>query len=136
MKRNKDFIFSEVKDLILFLKNESEFSLKAELCGLIGLNDKKNFCYRKMQNRSKDPQSYFLVDPYDYLSFVNDYEMFGIFHSHLVGDENASEFDKKTSNNSCYFFLIYSINTEKFSIYEPQQKDYDVNIIERIKELI
>lgn len=136
MSNKQDYFFQTAEELIAFLKNESECSLQAELCALIGLNEQKIFCYRQMQNRSKEPNLYFLVDPYDYLSFINKYEMFGIFHSHLVGDENPSEFDIKTSNNSCYFFLIYSIITEKFSIYEPHHKDYDVNIMQRIKEIL
>jgi proteasome lid subunit RPN8/RPN11 len=136
MNKKQDISFKTHKELIIFLKNEAESSLQAELCALIGLDKEKNFYYRQMQNRSKEPYLYFLVDPYDYLSFANNYEMFGIFHSHLIGDENPSEFDMKTANNCCYFFLIYSIMTEKFSIYEPHLKDYDVNIMKGIREII
>ena len=133
---NKDYIFSSFKELILFLKKESEYSLLAELCALVGLNKNKNIVYRQMQNRSKEPENYFMIDPYDYLSFIKDNNCLFVFHSHLIGDEKESEFDKKTSENSCHAFLIYSINTEKFNLYEPEYKDYDVNIIEGLKELL
>jgi hypothetical protein len=53
-----------------------------------------------------------------------------------VGDENASDFDLNTSENCCFPFVIYSVVTEKFSIYEPKHKDYDVNIIQGIREIL
>ena len=133
---NKDIIFDNLKDLICFLQKESESSLMAELCSMIGLDKSNKIAYTQMQNRSKDPETYFMIDPYDYLAFINKYSCLCVFHSHLIGDEKPSEFDEKTSENCCYPFLIYSINTEKFYIYEPEYKDYDVNIIQRLKELI
>jgi proteasome lid subunit RPN8/RPN11 len=132
----KDHIFDNETDLLTFLKKESEYSLMAELCSLIGINDKNKIVYRQMQNRSKNPEQYFIIDPYDYLLFMKDYKILGIFHSHLIGDEKASEFDKKTSESCCLPFIIYSICTENFYIYEPKYKNYDVNIIERLKELL
>ena len=133
---NKDIIFDNLKDLICFLQKESESSLMAELCSMIGLDKSNKIAYTQMQNRSKDPETYFMIDPYDYLAFINKYSCLCVFHSHLIGDEKPSEFDEKTSENCCYPFLIYSINTEKFYIYEPEYKDYDVNIIQSLKELI
>ena len=131
-----DKIFTKAEDLLSFLKEEADCSLFAELCALIGLNEKSEIVYRKMQNRSKNPEVYFIIDPYEYLEFINDFEIISVFHSHLVGDEKPSEFDEKTSENCCLAFVIYSICTEKFFIYEPQYKDYDVNTIQRLKELV
>jgi proteasome lid subunit RPN8/RPN11 len=133
---SNDVTFLNLKDLISFLKKESNYSLMAELCSLIGIDKNKNIVYRQMQNRSKEPNNYFMIDPYDYLSFINNYSCLCVFHSHLIGDEKPSEFDQKTSENCCYPFLIYSITTEKFHIYEPEYKDYDVNIIQGLKELL
>lgn len=127
--------FNNSKDLLGFLKKEGDYSLFAELCGLVGLDKDKNIVYKKMQNRSKSPESYFLIDPFDYLSFIKDFKILMIYHTHLYGDEFPSDFDEKTSENCCLPFLIYSITTEKFFIYEPTNKDYDVNIIQRLKEL-
>jgi proteasome lid subunit RPN8/RPN11 len=132
---NKDYFFTETSELLSFLRKEGEGSLFSELCALIGYKDEK-FVYRQMQNRSKNPESYFMIDPYDYLGFIKNYKLLFIFHTHLSGDEFPSEFDEKTSENCCYPFLIYSVVTEKFFIYEPELKDYDVNIIQRLKELL
>jgi proteasome lid subunit RPN8/RPN11 len=133
---NNDIIFCDALDLISFLKKESECSLLSELCALIGIDSNKNIIYKQMQNRSKDPYHYFIIDPYDYLNFIKKYSCLAVFHSHLVGCEEPSEFDVKTSENCCLAFITYSIVSEKFNIYEPEYKDYDVNIITRLKELI
>lgn len=133
---NMDKIFTKIEDLTSFLKKEAEYSLFAELCALIGLNQNNEIVYRKMQNRSKNPENFFIIDPYEYLEFINEFKIISVFHSHLVGSEDPSEFDRKTSENCCLAFIIYSVCSEKFFIYEPQYKDYDVNIIQRLKELV
>ncbi len=132
---NNEVFFDSIEDLLKHLKNVSECNLLTEICGFVGKKNEK-LLYKQMENRSKDPSSYFIIDPFDHLSFIKDNETLLIFHSHLCGDEKPSDFDVKTSENCCFPFLIYSIVTEKFSIYEPQYKDYDVNIIQRLKELI
>jgi proteasome lid subunit RPN8/RPN11 len=130
------YYFENEKELLIFLKEQGETSLFAEICALIGIDKNKKIVYEKMQNRSKNPDQYFLIDPYDFLSFIKENEILAAFHSHLVGDEKPSSFDEKSSENCCFSFIIYSINTEKFFIYEPKYKKYDVNTIQRLKELI
>ena len=130
---NKKNLFNNVVDLICFLREEAESNLLTEICGLVGIDENNQFVYEFMQNRSKNPEIYFSIDPYDYLCFLKKYNLLFIFHTHLCGDESPSEFDIKTSENCCYPFLIYSICSEKFSIYEPKHKSYDVNIIEKVK---
>jgi proteasome lid subunit RPN8/RPN11 len=132
----KEFNFDSLNELISFMKSEAEANLFCEICALIGINKDGKYCYRHMQNRSKNPENYFIIDPYDYLSFVMKRNCLGIFHTHLQGDEKPSDFDEKTSENCCYPFIIYSVVSEKFFIYEPENKDYDVNTIQRLKELI
>jgi proteasome lid subunit RPN8/RPN11 len=128
--------FKKNKDLIDFLKKESEYSLFAEICSLIGLDLNNNLIYKQMQNRSKEPFNYFIIDPYDYLSFIKQYSCLAIFHSHLIGCENPSNFDIKTSENCCHAFIIYSVSSEKFNIYEPEYRNYNVNTIKELKQLI
>lgn len=132
----KDKIFSSEKDLFEFMAREAEESLLAEICAMVGTNKAGDLIYRQMQNRSKDPNMYFMIDPYDYLRFIKEYRVFGVFHSHLAGNEEPSDFDIKTSENCCLVFLIYSTITEKFSIYEPRLRDYDVNTVQRLKEAL
>lgn len=132
-----NFLEEEYKAIVEDLKRDSENSLLCELCGLVGVSKKNGkLIYQIMKNRARTPEDFFMIDPYDYLSFVEKNELVLIFHSHLLGDELPSDFDIKTSENCCYPFLIYSICTEKFCIYEPQYKNYDVNILEGIRRSI
>lgn len=133
---NKVKIFDNLEELFPFLKRQAESSLLAEICGLVGLTKNNKLIYKNMQNRSKNPEIYFSIDPYEYLLFTQENDCLAIFHSHLAGDEKPSEFDIKTSENCCYSFIIYSVCTEKFFIYEPQYKDYDVNILQGLRAKI
>ena len=73
MNKKENLIrFENIKDVLNFLKREGDYSLLAELCGLVGLDEHKNIVYKQMQNRSKNPEAYFLIDPFDYLSFIKD----------------------------------------------------------------
>jgi proteasome lid subunit RPN8/RPN11 len=130
------FFLKGEAEVIALLKREGDSNLLCEVCGFLGIDDEGRFVYERMPNRSKNPEQYFIIDPYDYLSFINKNKLLAIFHSHLVGDETPSEFDKMTSENCCFPFIIYSVMSEKFFIYEPQYKDYDVNIIKGIRNII
>ena len=108
-----------------------------EICGFLGYDhENREFIIQLEHNASEDPKSYFLINPLSYLLFKEDYEIIAVFHSHVVGDEQESDFDVKMSENSCLPFLIFSLNTQKINIYEPQKSDSDVNILERIKALV
>lgn len=126
--------FDDIKSLIEFLKFQSESNLLIEICGMVGLNDKNQIIYLSFKNRSPEPDKFFIVDPYDYLNFIKSFKPICFFHSHIYGDEKPSSFDEKSSENSCLAFLIYSVTSEKFFIYEPQIKKYDVTIVEGIRK--
>lgn len=122
---------SEIKDFII---NNSFSHMNFEICGLLGFDDNsKEYIAKIEKNESPDPKNYFLMNPTNYLNFKNKYNLIGIFHSHIICDEEASEFDIKMSESTCLPFIIFSINSKKFNIYEPHNKDYDVNILERLK---
>lgn len=127
--KNKSFI--TVKD---FLINHSNRNSINEICGFIGYDEEsKEFVATIEKNQAADTKSFFSIDPVSYLKFKNDYSLVSVFHSHILGNETESEFDIKMSEACCLSFVIYSTNTRKFNIYEPHNKDYDVNILERIK---
>ena len=108
-----------------------------EVCGFLGWDkDEEFFIVKEELNGSPTPAQFFLINPLDYLLFKDKYEILGLFHSHVIGDEEPSEFDIKMAQNCCLPFLIYSLNTKKTHIYEPQIMECDVNIIRRIKALV
>lgn len=125
---------NQIKDFII---NHSAKNFNTEICGFIGFDENNNeFVASLEKNESPDPKSFFLISPVNYLKFKNQYSMLSIFHSHIIGDENPSEFDIKMSESCCLSFTIFSLNSKKFHIYEPQNKDYNVKILQRIKDKI
>ena len=103
-----------------------------EACGFIGFDEQDESFIVKQEDNSE----FFLIDPINYLLFKDKYEMVGVFHSHMIGDEQPSEFDIKMAENCCLPFLIYSLNTKKIHIYEPQKVECTVNILRRMKALV
>lgn len=129
---NNIYEFKTLELLLDFLKRQAETNLLIEICGLISFKNNL-FIYKKINNLAEGSNMYFKIDPKDYLDFLNTYGCFCIFHSHLLSDENFSKKDIDNSNSCCKSFLVYSVFSEKFNLYEPKYKDYDVNIT---KELI
>ena len=122
---------TEIRD---FLANHSYKNMSNEICGFVGFNDEsKKFIATIEKNEAIDPRSYFVINPVSYLRFKDSYSILGIFHSHIMGDENPSEFDIKMSESCCVPFVIFSINSKKFHVYEPQNNDCDVKTLGRLK---
>jgi proteasome lid subunit RPN8/RPN11 len=94
---NEIYTFNSLNEILNFIKIDAEKNLFCEICGFIGINKNNKFIYKRMANKSKNPESYFIIDPYDFLNFIKDYSLLVIYHSHLFGDANPSEFDQKTS---------------------------------------
>ena len=112
-------------------------SPSTEVCGFLGFDKGEEFfVVREEYNSSPSPSQFFLIDPVNYLLFKDEYELVGLFHSHVIGDEEPSEFDIKMAQNCCLPFLIYSLNTKKIHIYAPQNTECNVNILRRLKALV
>ena len=126
-----------IQEVVDYIKDISHKNFKREICGFVGYApESKEYVVQHEENISPDPASYFLINPLNYLLFKDQYEMVGIFHSHVMGDEVESEFDVRMSDNCCQPFLIYSLNTKKINIYTPKTTESNVNILERIKEIV
>jgi proteasome lid subunit RPN8/RPN11 len=127
----KTEIITEIKDFII---NNAYFNLNFEICGLLGFDEESQKYIAEIQkNESPDPKNYFIINPIDYLNFKNKYSLIAVFHSHIIYDEKPSEFDIKISESTCLPFIIFSINSKKFYIYEPKYKDYKIDFLEKIK---
>jgi proteasome lid subunit RPN8/RPN11 len=128
---------SRVLAITDFIQNKSRKHKSMEICGFIGYSvHEKKYIVQVEKNISPDPQNFFSINPVRYLYFKQDFSIVAIFHSHIVGDEMPSEFDIKMSENCCIPFMIFSINSNKFHFYEPQNKEYDVKVVSRFKEKI
>lgn len=127
------------KSEIQKVKNQiMEWSFKApsiEICGFVGWNETNNcLVVEKGTNIAKDPRNFFTLNPVEYLNFKMKNQLVAIFHSHIIGDENPSEFDIRMSESCCAPFLIFGLNSKKFHLYVPQTPESDVKIINRFKE--
>ena len=129
--------FKSPKAALEYIKILCNKNLRYEICGFLGYNMEDNtFIVQEAENAADNPQVFFLVDPLEYLLFKEKYSILALYHSHITGDEEPSEFDMEMSENSCLPFLVFSLNTQKVHIYEPQNSDSDVNTLERIKALL
>lgn len=139
-------VFLEQKNMVKEIKNQSiikirDFIVNAcnhqanqEVCGFIGW-DHPEYIATVEKNDATDPKNFFAINPASYLMFASDYDMLAIFHSHIIGDESPSEFDIKMSEACCIPFVIYSLNTKKFHIYEPSESELNVKAFARLKEI-
>ena len=126
--------FKKEKEALEYIKQLSHKNFKGEICGFLGYDYGANqYIVQKEENIAPDPSSVFLINSLNYLLFKDTYGMVAIFYSHIMGDETASEFDVKMSENCCQSFLIYSLNSKKINIYTPETAEGDVKRLERIK---
>lgn len=120
-----------------FIKESCFKNMNQEVCGFIGYDEKERKYVAKVEkNEAIDPKLFFMINPVNYLYFKKEYSILCIFHSHIFGDEEPSEFDIKMSESCCLPFVIFSLNTGKFFIYEPKNKNYNVNKFNSFKSKI
>lgn len=107
-----------IKSCLEFFKKESLARPNREVVGFLGLKESKPFA-KMVKNRSPDPQNYFAVDPLEILDFQSNQEFLAIFHSHIYGDSQFSNWDITTAENCLIPFVVYSLPEDKFNIYIP-----------------
>jgi len=112
----------------------SQSSPMREVCGFICLEDGQ-LNLEKAVNHSDD-DDYFLINPFDFLERKLSGKLVAIFHSHIDCDENPSELDQKNSANCLYPFLIYSLETEKFSIFDKPYFERPEKCVNDLKDIL
>ena len=124
-----------LKNCFEFFKRQAMSSPSMEVVGFLGLKDEKPVA-KMVKNRSPDPKNYFAVDPLETLNFKSEHDFLAIFHSHIYGDSQFSEWDKITSDNCMLPFLVYSLGEEKFNLYIPEACEVSSVNLERLKDLL
>jgi len=123
-----------LKESFQDIVDTSESNSYLEICGFLGFDQEKNqYVIQHQKNIADNPSQHFMIDPLEYLIFKDRYELVSVYHSHINGDEEPSEFDVKMSDNCCIPFLIYSTESKKFHLYEPQNLEIDVITYNRFK---
>lgn len=122
----------QIKRIFDKIQEISEKHLLQEICGLLGKKD-DYYIIQQCKNISEDPANNFVLDPLQFLLFKNKYEPVALFHSHVVGNEDPSEFDIIMSENTCIPFLIYALNTKRIHVHIPKNLDVNEETINRVK---
>jgi len=121
-----------MKKALQYFKEQSLSNKMVEICGFLGEKDGE-IIYKIVRNNHPDPANYFAINPLDFLSFKRQSTMIAVFHSHLLGDSSASDFDKVNSENTTLPFLIYSVPENAFGLYIPPNCEVDKSLIEKLK---
>jgi|SRR6478736_7164715 len=113
-------MINNLKTCLEYLKKESTAHPNREIVGFLGIKENKPVA-KIVKNRASDPQKYFSVDPLELLDFQNNQDFLAIFHSHIYGDSQFSEWDTVTSDNCLIPFVVYSLPEDRFNIYVPNE---------------
>lgn len=124
-----------LKSCLDFFKNESLSCPNREIVGLWGIKNEEPIA-KIVKNRAPDPQNYFAVDPLELLQFQKDHEFLAVFHSHIYGDSQFSEWDKVTSDNCLLPFIVYSLCEDKFNLYVPPDCEVSSVNLSKVKEAL
>jgi proteasome lid subunit RPN8/RPN11 len=84
-----------------------------ECCGII-INKDNKLHFNKCDNIHTDRKNFFAINSEELI--YNDVQY--IFHTHWNGPARPSSFDKKSADELCLPFLIYSLIDDEFFLYE------------------
>lgn len=124
-----------LKKILEEIQAKAQENPKMEVCGLISKKG-RDFVLSHAKNLSINKKDFFALDPYETFCFENDYGLDVIYHTHPNSDETPTEFDKKMSMNCCKPFLIYSLQTGKFSLHVPKISTANKKAISQISKQI
>ena len=99
------------------IKSHSIKEFPNECCGLI-LDCDGEIKTFECENISFNKQTNFCIDPKGYLEASKRGEVIAYYHSHTDENEDFSEMDKLFSDSSKLPVILYSLNNNKFSIYD------------------
>lgn len=92
-----------------------------EVCGFVCEKNGEFFLAKARNKANQD--DLFLISAVDFLERKMSGELVAIFHTHIDCDEKLSDFDVQNSKNCLYPFLVYSLETEKFSLFDMDHFD-------------
>ncbi len=99
------------------LKNQSE-----ECCGLI-VQTKEKFDLETFEcrNSAENKQTFFSLNPKDYLKASLRGEIKAVYHSHISDNEEFSVGDKENSKKHQVDYVLYNIKNDSFHLYEHKK---------------
>lgn len=118
------------KDLV----NYAESSLAREVCGFI-CEEEDELVLKKVTNRSFN-NNLFSIKPIDFLQAKLNSNLVSIFHTHIEGSEKFSEYDKENSENCLCPFLVYSLETKKFSLFDKSYFERSEKCVNKLRGIL
>ena len=118
------------KDLV----NYAESSLAREVCGFI-CEEENKLVLKKVTNMSAD-NNVFLIKPIDFLQAKLNGNLVSVFHTHVEGSEKLSEYDKENSENCLCPFLVYSLETKKFSLFDKSYFERSEKCVNKLRGIL
>ena len=125
---------TNINDLKKDLINFSESCLVREVCGFI-LEEEGDLVLKKLENKSNN-NDLFIIEPIDFLQAKLSGKLVSIFHSHVNGTEDPSKYDIKNAENCLYAYLIYSLHTEKFFLFDKPYYDRSEKCVNKLKGIV
>ena len=124
----------EIDNLKKDLINFSESSLGREVCGFI-LEEEGNLVLKKVRNKSSK-NDLFTIEPIEFLRAKLTGKLVSIFHSHVNGSEKPSKCDIRNAENCLYPYLIYALDTKKFSLFDKSYFDRPEKCVNKLKGIL
>lgn len=101
------------REVLSHCKEYSKKNKTEECCGVI-INNNNKLIFKPCDNISSDKKSFFMIDPCEIINNNVEY----IFHSHCLAGPRPSSSDIKSSIELCIPFLIYSVLSDSFYLYD------------------
>lgn len=93
-----------------------------ECCGFILENQGETQVFECL-NSSSSPEAFFSISPWDYIKASKLGKIMAVYHSHPKSGY-FSEFDKSNSINHNLPFVLYCVETNSFSFFDPKLSDF------------
>lgn len=105
-----------------------------EVCGFVCYKNGE-LSFEAAENHSKDVD-YFQISPIDFLQKKMNGDLLAIFHTHTNTKEDPSECDIENSKNCLYPFLIYSLASERFHLFDLPHFERSEKGVIQLKEIL
>ena len=112
---------------------ECEKKPREEVCGFV-VHDGENFDVIPIENKAINKENEFYIPAKEFLFIKEKHNLVAIYHSHIEGPAEESEFDVASSEVCCYPFVIYSMQTNRFGTYVPEYLDCNVELLNQLKK--
>jgi proteasome lid subunit RPN8/RPN11 len=78
----------------------------------------------------------FSIKPIDFLQAKLNNNLVAVFHTHVEGSEKFSEYDKENSENCLCPFLVYSLETKKFSLFDKSYFERSEKCVNKLRGIL